>query len=65
MASAKRIHRQRLTERERDVLSLRRAGCTFPEIGNYLGVTQPRAYQIFVKAKANVPDSFALSDSLI
>jgi DNA-directed RNA polymerase specialized sigma subunit len=41
-----------LTERERDVLALRKCGCTFSEIGNYLGVTQPRAYQIFVKARA-------------
>jgi DNA-directed RNA polymerase specialized sigma subunit len=44
--------RKRLTERERDVLALRKAGCTFSEIGTYLGVTQPRAYQIFNKARA-------------
>jgi DNA-directed RNA polymerase sigma subunit (sigma70/sigma32) len=44
--------KERLTERERDVLALRKCGCTFSEIGNYLGVTQPRAYQIFAKAMA-------------
>jgi DNA-directed RNA polymerase specialized sigma subunit len=43
--------KERLTERERDVLALRKCGCTFSEIGTYLGVTQPRAYQIFAKAK--------------
>jgi DNA-directed RNA polymerase specialized sigma subunit len=41
-----------LTERERAVLVLRKCGCTFSEIGTYLGVTQPRAYQIFAKARA-------------
>jgi DNA-directed RNA polymerase specialized sigma subunit len=40
-----------LTERERAVLVLRKCGCTFSEIGTYLGVTQPRAYQIFAKAR--------------
>jgi DNA-directed RNA polymerase specialized sigma subunit len=44
--------KERLTERERDVLVLRKCGCTFSEIGNYLGVTQPRAYQIFARARA-------------
>jgi DNA-directed RNA polymerase specialized sigma subunit len=43
--------KERLTERERDVLALRKCGCTFSEIGTYLGVTQPRAYQIFAKAR--------------
>jgi DNA-directed RNA polymerase sigma subunit (sigma70/sigma32) len=43
---------KKLTERERDALVLRKCGCTFAEIGNYFGVTQPRAYQIFAKATA-------------